>query len=218
MHAWDTVAVRSSAVGEDGAVSSGAGAYETVLSVPADDVDAMTEAVDAVLASIGESGAVIVQQMVMADAAGVTFTVDPVTGAPVVVVNAVAGLGAALVSGAATPWVCAVDRGERTARSDPEALDADGGPLDAEPRCARSSASRSLAEQARGGRRTSSGPSRTARCGSCSHGPVTALAEQIPVEIVVPPGYWVRDPTHGRLPRTRMTSSVVDEDRRACAR
>ena len=78
-------------------------------------VDAMTDAVDAVLASIGEAGAVIVQRMVMADAAGVAFTVDPVTGAPVVVVNAVAGLGAALVSGAATPWVVevAADGGRR---------------------------------------------------------------------------------------------------------
>jgi hypothetical protein len=24
--------------------------------------------------------------------------------------------------------------------------------------------------------------------------PVTALAAQVPVEVVVPPGYWVRDP------------------------
>ena len=134
VHAWDAVAVRSSADGEDGAVSSGAGAYETVLSVPAGDVEAMTAAVDTVLGSIGESGGVIVQQMVRADAAGVTFTVDPLTGGPAVVVNAVAGLGAALVSGAATPWVQRFDRDDgrrgvdrcarrrrRTSRRDPAA-------------------------------------------------------------------------------------------------
>ena len=210
VHAWTTVAVRSSADGEDGAVSSGAGAYETVLSVPADDLDAVTAAVDAVLASIGESGAVIVQQMVMADAAGVTFTVDPVTGAPAVVVNAVAGLGAALVSGATTPWVARLDRGEAGAVT-AETLDSDGGPLDTGQleEVIRLSL---LAEQARGGPQDVEWAVGDGTVWLVQSRPVTALTEQIPVEIVVPPGYWVRDPTHGRLPRTRMTSGVVDED------
>ena len=210
VHAWSTVAVRSSAEGEDGAVSSGAGAYETVLSVPAEDVDAMTAAIDTVLGSIGESGAVIVQQMVVADAAGVTFTVDPLTGGPAVVVNAVAGLGAALVSGAATPWVQRFDRDDEGGVST-DALDVDGAPLDATPlreviRLAL------LAEAARGGPQDVEWAVEDGAVWLVQSRPVTALAEQVPVEIVVPPGYWVRDPTHGRLPRTRMTSSVVDED------
>jgi len=209
-HGWGAVAVRSSGADEDGADSSGAGAYETVLSVPADDVDAMTQAVDVVLASIGETGAVIVQQMVKADAAGVAFTVDPVTGAPAVVVNAVAGLGAALVSGAETPWEARAHRG-RDGAVEPDDLDADDGPLD-------DAALREVvrlalaAEDARGAAQDVEWAVEDGAVWLVQSRPVTALAEQIPVEIVVPPGYWVRDPTHGRLPRTRMTSSVVDEE------
>ena len=210
-HNWRTVAVRSSAVDEDGAVSSGAGAYETVLSVPADDVDAMTDAVDVVLASIGEAGAVIVQRMVMADAAGVAFTVDPVTGAPVVVVNAVVGLGAALVSGAATPWVVEVARSVDGSVGTPE-LGADDGPIDAETLCEIVRLALA-AEAARGAPQDVEWAVEDGAVWLVQSRPVTALAEQIPIEIVVPPGYWVRDPTHGRLPRTRMTSSVLDEDR-----
>lgn len=210
VHKWRTVAVRSSAVDEDGAVSSGAGAYKTVLSVPADDVDAMTDAVDVVLASIGETGGVIVQRMVMADAAGVAFTVDPVTGAPVVVVNAVVGLGAALVSGAATPWVAEV---ARTAHGAVEtgALPTEEGPIDAE--TLREIVGLALAaEAARGMPQDVEWAVEDGTVWLVQSRPVTALAEQIPIEIIVPPGYWVRDPTHGRLPRTRMTSSVLDED------
>ena len=210
IHNWRTVAVRSSAADEDGAISSGAGAYETVLSVPADDVDAITDAVDVVLASIGETGAVIVQRMVMADAAGVAFTVDPVTGAPTVVVNAVAGLGATLVSGAATPWIAEMARSVQGS-VETGALAADEGPIDAETlseivRLALA------AEAARGAPQDVEWAVEDGKVWLVQSRPVTALAEQIPIEVVVPPGYWVRDPTHGRLPRTRMTSSVLDED------
>lgn len=211
IHKWDAVAVRSSAVGEDGSASSGAGAYETVLSTPAGDADAMTEAVDAVLASIGEMGAVIVQRMVRADAAGVAFTVDPVTGAPVVVVNAVAGLGAALVSGAATPWVAEIPRNGRGA-VDSAALAVEDGPIDAE--TLQEIVRLSLAaEAARGGPQDVEWAVEDGTVWLVQSRPVTALVEQIPIELVVPPGYWFRDPTHGRLPRTVMTSSVLDEDR-----
>lgn len=210
-HEWRTVAVRSSAPDEDGAASSGAGKYETVLSVPADDLDAMSDAIDVVLASIGEAGAVIVQRMVMADAAGVAFTVDPVTGAPVVVVNAVSGLGATLVSGAATPWIAEV---ARTAQGSIETrvLAADDGPIDAG--TVREIVRLALtAETARGAPQDVEWAVEDGTVWLVQSRPVTALAEQIPIEIIVPPGYWVRDPTHGRLPRTRMTSSVLDEDR-----
>jgi phosphohistidine swiveling domain-containing protein len=212
-HKWRTVAVRSSAADEDGAASSRAGAYETVLCVPADDVDAMTDAVEIVLDSIGDTGAVIVQRMVMADAAGVAFTVDPVTGAPVVVVNAVAGLGAALVSGAATPWVGEVPRSAEGAVGAGEPA-AEGRPVDEE--TLREIVRLALAaEAARGVPQDVEWAVEGGAVWLVQSRPVTALAEQIPIEIVVPPGYWVRDPTHGRLPRTRMTSSVLDEDRAA---
>lgn len=106
------LAVRSSAVDEDLADRSFAGQYETVLGVagPAE----VAAAIASVLASAGTSRvdayaperdagvAVLVQQLVAADAAGVAFTADPLTGERhVTVIEAVAGLGDALVSGEA---------------------------------------------------------------------------------------------------------------------
>ena len=212
-HGWMAVAVRSSSPREDAATSSGAGAYATVLSVPAGHLAALTSAVDAVLASIGETGGVIVQRMVPADAAGVVFTVDPVAGAPTVVVEAVAGLGAALVSGDATPWEVRVPRRPdgTVADADVDADDSEGAaPID---RATLRELVRLalLAEQARGGPQDVEWAVAGGEVWLLQSRPITALAEQIPVEVVVPPGYWMRDPTHGRLPRSRMTVSVLDE-------
>jgi pyruvate,water dikinase len=108
------LAVRSSARGEDGVETSFAGQYETVLDVRG--AQALREAVERCLGSAHGSRAdayrdglsasgearmsVVVQRMVDARAAGVLFTADPVSGArDRVVVNAVPGLGEALVSG-----------------------------------------------------------------------------------------------------------------------
>ncbi|HEX6749436.1 MAG TPA: PEP/pyruvate-binding domain-containing protein [Longimicrobium sp.] len=109
------LAVRSSAVGEDGERSSFAGQFETVLGV-APDEDAVWRAVCRVWASAfhpraeayrrerGERAgavAVVVQSLVEPEAAGVAFSVDPVTGdGATAVVSAVYGLGEGLVSGA----------------------------------------------------------------------------------------------------------------------
>lgn len=109
------LAVRSSAVGEDGARSSFAGQFETVLGV-APDADAVWRAIVRVWASAfdpraeayrrerGERAgpmAVVVQRLVEPEAAGVAFSVDPVTGdGATAVVSAVYGLGEGLVSGA----------------------------------------------------------------------------------------------------------------------
>jgi phosphohistidine swiveling domain-containing protein len=102
------LAVRSSALAEDGAAASFAGQFDTVLGVRAEGV---MEAVVAVWASAGNEHAlayaggatamaVIVQRMVDARVAGVAFAVDPVSGDPdVAVVSAVWGLGEGLVSG-----------------------------------------------------------------------------------------------------------------------
>ncbi len=55
--------------------------------------------------------AVVVQRLVPAEAAGVLFTIDPVSGAPdQVVVSANWGLGESVVSGDVTPDVAVVDR------------------------------------------------------------------------------------------------------------
>ncbi|MEU7875279.1 PEP/pyruvate-binding domain-containing protein [Dactylosporangium sp. NPDC049140] len=108
------VAVRSSGLAEDSVTASFAGQYETVLGA---------RGVDAVLAAIGRCAAgterarhyrehlglperpipVLVQALVAADSAGVLFTRDPRDGADAIVINAAAGPGAPVVSGAVTP-------------------------------------------------------------------------------------------------------------------
>jgi pyruvate,water dikinase len=111
------VAVRSSAVGEDAAGASFAGQHATVLGVTG--VDAALAAVarvwqsgrdDAALAyrrKLKIEGAprvaVVIQQLVDADCAGVLFTVNPLTGADERVIEAAWGLGEAVVSGLVTP-------------------------------------------------------------------------------------------------------------------
>jgi len=164
------VAVRSSALGEDGADASFAGQYETVLDVVGE--TALEAAIEACLDSLSSTRAtayqrehaaaddaaparmsVVVQRMVPAAAAGVLFTTDPVSHRRAhIVIDAVAGLGEALVSGHASPDHLLVDRsgtiverrlaGEASVLTDTtverlieEALHAEralGGPLDME--------------------------------------------------------------------------------------
>ncbi|MCZ7563209.1 MAG: PEP-utilizing enzyme [Burkholderiales bacterium] len=112
----DRVAVRSSAIDEDSSGHSFAGQLESFLYVPREAVparivdvwrSAFTERVLAYrrehgLALAPRAPGVLVQAMVDADAAGVAFSADPVSGARAVrVVSAVFGLGTALVSGEA---------------------------------------------------------------------------------------------------------------------
>lgn len=106
-------AVRSSALGEDGAAFSFAGQFESYLSVSPDELagriedvrrSAFSERVRAYRRHHGLSDvggvAVIVQEMVDAEAAGVAFGANPLTGnRREKVINAVFGLGDALVSG-----------------------------------------------------------------------------------------------------------------------
>ena len=110
------VAVRSSALDEDGEATSFAGQFSTFLDI--EDSAALIEAVEGCLASAegdvaqayrdgradAEEGVapmcVLVQKMVPAKAAGVCFTVDPVSSRrDLLVVDSVAGLGEKLVSG-----------------------------------------------------------------------------------------------------------------------
>lgn len=112
------VAVRSSAVDEDGSGASFAGVYETFLNVTgAAEVAAAVEhcrasAADPRVAEYrrqrgiegGASVAVLVQELVTADTSAVVFTADPVTkDRERVLINAAWGLGEALVSGLVNP-------------------------------------------------------------------------------------------------------------------
>ncbi|MGD9933553.1 MAG: PEP/pyruvate-binding domain-containing protein, partial [Dehalococcoidia bacterium] len=118
----EPVAVRSSAIGEDGSEHSFAGQHLTLLAVTGE--ESVLSAIEACADSLHGEGAVayrearattaakqmavIVQRMLRPTAAGVAFTADPVTGSPEsVVVEAVSGLGEGLVSGqrAAHRWV-----------------------------------------------------------------------------------------------------------------
>ena len=113
------VAVRSSAVDEDGRSASFAGQYETYLNVSG--IDAVVEAVGRCRASLrsdrvveyrrkyGLSAdnirlAVLVQQLVPSDVSAVMFTANPISlSRGEVVINASWGLGESIVGGTVTP-------------------------------------------------------------------------------------------------------------------
>ncbi|MEW6554797.1 MAG: PEP/pyruvate-binding domain-containing protein [Actinomycetota bacterium] len=114
-----SVAVRSSATAEDLPGTSFAGQYDSFLDVTG--LDGLLGTVKRCWASLwterafdyrrkngfeqlGVDMAVIVQEMVPAEAAGVVFTADPVTArADRITIEAVTGLGDSLVSGRAAP-------------------------------------------------------------------------------------------------------------------
>ena len=124
------VAVRSSATVEDLPGLSAAGQHDTYLNVRGE--AAVVDAVRRCWASLWSaraigyrarrgiapddvSIAVVVQRLVPAEAAGVMFTIDPVSGAcDQVVVSANWGLGESVVSGDVTPDVAVVDRATET--------------------------------------------------------------------------------------------------------
>jgi len=108
---WRRVAVRSSAIGEDGAKHSFAGMYETILGVT--DADGLVAAIGRCRASAHQSRvttyiadhglkstpvAVIIQEMVEGDASGVMFSSDP-ADPDQVLISAAWGLGEGVVQG-----------------------------------------------------------------------------------------------------------------------
>ncbi len=120
------VAVRSSAISEDAAEASFAGEHETFLWVQG--AEAVSRAVVRCWASLFTPQAlsyfrrvgiradetamgVVVQTMVAAEAAGVMFTLDPVTGdRSQITIEGSFGLGEAVVAGEVTPDRYAIDK------------------------------------------------------------------------------------------------------------
>jgi pyruvate,water dikinase len=123
------VAVRSSATAEDLPDASFAGQQRTFLNIQG--ADEVVIAVQGCWASLFEARAVFyrvqqkydhfkvgiavpVQKMVQSEASGVMFTIDPVTNdKSKVVIEAVFGLGEAIVSGEVTPDLYVVDKKRR---------------------------------------------------------------------------------------------------------
>ncbi|WP_426997661.1 PEP/pyruvate-binding domain-containing protein [Pseudarthrobacter sp. N5] len=123
------VAVRSSGTSEDLAAASFAGQYESVLDVEGEDavMDAVRRCWDSagservIAYAAGQTGAqlgqmaVLIQRMVDADAAGVAYSANPLTGdSAEVVISAVRGLGERLVGGEANAADDAIDSSQET--------------------------------------------------------------------------------------------------------
>lgn len=126
-------AVRSSATNEDGARASFAGVYRTRLGISLEEIDSALKDLwvsiwdERVLnyhAAAGLNGtppamAVVIQPLLEAVAAGVAYSVHPLTGRETqVMINAVAGLAAALVDGRTTPdqYVVEMDGSSQSVR------------------------------------------------------------------------------------------------------
>jgi pyruvate,water dikinase len=123
------VAVRSSATAEDSAGTSFAGMHQSFVNVVGDDA-VLDRVVDCWASLFGERAiayrascditeepaiAVVVQQLVDAERAGVLFTADPTTGdRTLTVVEAAFGLGEVVVSGAVEPDTYVVAEQGRT--------------------------------------------------------------------------------------------------------
>ncbi len=119
------VAIRSSATAEDLPDASFAGQQETYLNISG--IDDVLLNVRKCWASLFEARAifyraendfdhsqvliaVVVQQMVNSEKAGVMFTVDPSTGAEEMLIEGAWGLGEGVVSGTVTPDTCRYDK------------------------------------------------------------------------------------------------------------
>jgi rifampicin phosphotransferase len=120
------VAVRSSATAEDLPDASFAGQQETFLNISG--IDQLLQAVRHCWASLWTARAIsyraqhqiqsdkiglaiVVQELIDADASGIVFTADPVTGDDSVIeINAAWGLGEAVVGGQVTPDTITVER------------------------------------------------------------------------------------------------------------
>ena len=121
------LAVRSSAADEDGAQASFAGQHLTLLNVPS--ADELVAALKEIWWSANSDSAityrqrvglftrpsigVVVQRLLNPDAAGVMFTLNPVTGDDERVIEASWGLGEAVVAGLVIPDHFRLDRSGR---------------------------------------------------------------------------------------------------------
>lgn len=202
------LAVRSSSVAEDLPEASFAGQYETVL-----DVEGLADLERAVIRCWASAFsahlvayrttrrlatgrlAVLIQPLIDAEAAGVAFTANPVTGRrDEIVINAASGLGERLVSGEVSP-----DEWEVTGRQATRKASSENA-INKEQALA-------IADLARDAEAHFGAPQdiewafdRNGETWLLQSRPVTSLPEPplepIPIEFEVAPGFWQRDPSH----------------------
>ncbi|MDO3409864.1 PEP/pyruvate-binding domain-containing protein [Saccharibacillus sp. CPCC 101409] len=235
-------AVRSSGVAEDLGGASFAGQYDTFLDVRG--TDEVELAVRKCLASAFsdhllryraeqriEAGrmAVLIQPMLAPDAAGVAFTVNPVTGhRGEVLISAVRGVGERLVSGLATPDEWTVRGNLASATSTPEQAVDDKQVLLVAELARRTEAffgaPQDIEWAIRGGELyllqarpiTTLGDSRTEEAGKAaapaadaeSPKAVTASKPMSEVPVDVPEGYWEREASHYPEPLSPATRTT----------
>jgi pyruvate,water dikinase len=206
----DAVAVRSSGTAEDLAGASYAGQYETVLGAKGPDevsravlhclASASSARVRAYAGSHPAPMAVLVQRLVPAEAAGVVFTANPVTGDREILVSAVREMGERLVSGEATPdeWVVR-DEEVRCLRSIEDAIDV--------PAVREIAALARRVEEVRGRPQDLEWAIAGGELFLLQARPITALPRPPQVE---PPaeGFWTKDTTHYPMPLTPFGASV----------
>ncbi len=118
------VAVRSSAICEDGTQNSYAGQFETFLNINKEEIIKSIEKCydsnksENIKGYINEKNivnedakvSVIVQKMIYGDISGVMFTKNPVSGDDIIIIESVLGLGEKLVQGEATPKQCTINK------------------------------------------------------------------------------------------------------------
>lgn len=223
------LAVRSSGVAEDLPEASFAGLYETVLGVRG--LDSLEEAVLRCWASAAalhattyrdvhgisaRAMAVLIQEMVPAEAAGVAFSANPVTGdRHEVVINAIRGLGDRLVSGLASPDEWTVRDGDAHCERSPEdAITAQQ--------------ARQIAELTRRVEAHFDSPQDIEWAIAAEDvyllqaRPITALPDPpvtpIPIELIVPDGFWMYDASHNPRPGYHMDLVMFPMIRRSSRR
>lgn len=118
------VAVRSSAICEDGTQNSYSGQFETFLNINKEEIIKSIEKCydsnksENIKGYINEKNivnedakvSVIVQKMIYGDISGVMFTKNPVSGDDIIIIESVLGLGEKLVQGEATPTQITINK------------------------------------------------------------------------------------------------------------
>jgi pyruvate,water dikinase len=203
------VAVRSSGIAEDLPEASFAGQYDTVLDVRGVD-DVLAAIATCVASATGERVAayragerrlaVLVQKMVAAEASGVAFSANPLTGArDEVRISATRGTGERLVSGELDGDEWSVKRGIATALREPQrAID---GPL-----ALRIAELASKAEQARALPQDIEWAVASGSLVLLQSRPITVLP--VPPAIQTPEGTWQKDAAHFPEPVSPFAAST----------